>query len=344
MKKLKKPLSLVLALAMVCSLAMFLPASAAGEGTFSITPSNTSVKVGETVTFAVKMGAENNAVSSVKFDVTFDPAYYELVNATDAAWDDAMPLITAGTVNGSVSDVDGYIGNTTVTPIQSIDTAAAATGTVTFTAINVDASITANNVAIATITLKAKAANDTATVTVTPDATSFFYVDQANGTVNETPIPYLTANTTVVLEANAAANAYGDANGDDMITAGDVTKIINALAVATAYKKNQSNPDFYVMDSAKGITVYFYLDASGKVYATNNADKSPTTGVVYGDANGDNMITAGDVTKVINALAVATAYKKNQTSPNSYTMDNSKGLTVYFRIEGSKVMVSNSQS
>lgn len=92
----KKTLSILLALALVLSLGVMTVFAATTDGKVVLTADKSAAKVGDVITFTVTATPDStNGLGALDFNVQYNPAKFELVSASDAAYFNTVSFNTA---------------------------------------------------------------------------------------------------------------------------------------------------------------------------------------------------------------------------------------------------------
>ncbi|MDO4153683.1 MAG: cohesin domain-containing protein [Clostridia bacterium] len=92
----KKTLSILLALALVLSLGVMTVFAASTDGKVVLTADKSAAKVGDVITFTVTATPDStNGLGALDFNVQYNPAKFELVSASDAAYFNTVSFNTA---------------------------------------------------------------------------------------------------------------------------------------------------------------------------------------------------------------------------------------------------------
>lgn len=236
MKTLKRPLSIVLSIAMVFCMVACLPLTVgAVGGAFAITSdaeANT-VKTGDSFNVTIKLDGTGKPTNSLKFTVTYDSAVFELDEAS-AKFDDDF-VLSSGATNGddislgASSDISASLKDVTV-----------ADGKVTFTVVNIEKQLI-DEQTVATLTFKAKEAAASSDITVTPAENEFVVITDGNPTIiadaYKDAVP-----VSMVVESNGPVMIWtiGDVNGDGNVDGNDATVVNNLVKLQNAYNNSLS--------------------------------------------------------------------------------------------------------
>lgn len=92
----KKTLSILLALALVLSMGVMTVFAATTDGKVVLTADKSAAKVGDVITFTVTATPDStNGLGALEFNVKYNPAKFELVSASDAAYFNTVSFNTA---------------------------------------------------------------------------------------------------------------------------------------------------------------------------------------------------------------------------------------------------------